>query len=87
MMRLSEGGYLFPCSSEINWFVPQKSKICFLMFPVLQFCLCIPVLLKEYWPVFPFFLEINAPFLHVPQNPWEGFIYNKRKLVDRLVSK
>ena len=41
--------------------VHQKSKICFLMLPVPQYCLCSIVLLKI-WPLFPCSPEINALF-------------------------
>ena len=67
------GGSLFPCSSEINWLVPlfpKKSKICFLMFPVPQYCLCSPVPLKI-WPLFPCSPEINTHFRLFLSNPWE----------------
>ena len=58
------GGYLFPCSPEINWLVPlfpKNRKFCFLMFPVPQYCLCSPVPLKIL-PLFPCSPEINTLF-------------------------
>ena len=70
------GGFLFPCSPEIIGLFPitQKSKICFLMFPVPQYCLCSPVPLKIK-PLFPCSPEL-IPFSPVPRNPWEGLIGN-----------
>ena len=65
------GGYLFPCSPEINWSwspVPQISKIWFSMFPVPKYCLCSPVPLKI-WPLFPCSPEINALVPLFPKNP------------------
>ena len=65
------GGYLFPCSPEINWLVPPKAKICFLMFSVPQYCLCFPVPLKIS-PFSPVPLKKNALFRCSPK-PLRGF--------------
>ena len=85
------GGYLFPCSPEINWLVLplflKKSKICFLMFPVPQYCLCFPDPLKI-WPLFrdPCFPEINALFLCSPKS-WEGLEIGCKTFVRYILSK
>ena len=65
------GGYLFPCSPEINWLVPmfpRNKKKMFSMFPVPQYCLCSPVRLKI-WPLFPCSPEINALVPLFPKAP------------------
>ena len=62
---------LFPWNKLACSPVPPKSKICFLMFPVPQYCLCSPVLLKI-WPLFPW---NKCPVSPVPQNPWKGLNY------------
>ena len=71
-MRSSQGGYLFPCTPEINWLVPlfpkNRKKKCFLMFPVPQYCLCSPVPLKI-WHLFPCSPEINTLFPLFPKTP------------------
>ena len=72
MMRPSQGGGvpvpLFPLNKLACSHVPQKSKICFLMFPVPQYCLCSPVPLKI-WPLFPCSPEINALFPLLTKTP------------------
>ena len=61
---------LFPWNKLACYPVPQKSKICFLMFPVPQYCLCSPQNLT-FVPLFPW---NKYPFSPVPQNHWEGLI-------------
>ena len=61
IMRCSQrGGYLFPCSPEINRFVPLHAKI--------------KILIS--WCLFPSFLDLCSAeikaLIHIPQNPWEG---------------
>ena len=65
------GGYLFPCSPEINWLVPLfpiNQKIVFLcsLFPNIVFV-----------PLFPSKCDLCSPvpLKQVPQNPWEGLIF------------
>ena len=65
------GGYLFPCSPEINWLVPlfpKNRKFVFLcsLFPNIVF---VPLFPSEFGLCSP---EINTLFPPVPQNPWEG---------------
>ena len=50
---------LFPWNKLARSPVPQKSKICLLMIPVPQYCLCSPVPLKI-WPLFPCSPEIKS---------------------------
>ena len=77
---------LFPWNKLACSPVPQKSKICFLMLPVPQYCLCSPVPLKI-WPLFPW---NKCPVCPVPQNPWEGlnsrFLWMATKRLVKLLS-
>ena len=68
LVRPSRGGPvpLFPRNKLTYSPVPQKSKICYLIFPVPQYCLCSPVPLKI-WPFFPCSPEINALFPLFPK--------------------
>ena len=64
------GGYLFPCSPEINRFVPLFPKIKILISyvpssPKMPLFLCS----LHFKPLFLCSPEINAI---VPENPWEG---------------
>ena len=77
--KISEAprGYLFRYSPEINWLVPlfpKKSKICFLMFPVPQYCICPPQNLA-FVPLFPW---NKCPVSPVSQTPWEGLISGQK---------
>ena len=49
-----EGGYLFPYFPENKGLslVPQKVKICFIMFPVPQIVF-VPLFPSNFWPLFP----------------------------------
>ena len=67
------GGYLFPCSHEINWLVPlfpKNRKFVFLcsLFPNIGFFNCSPQNLA-FVPLFPW---NKCPVSPVPQNPWKG---------------
>ena len=67
------GGYLLPCSPEINWLVPlypKNRKFVFLcpLFPNIVF---VPLFPPKIWPLFPCSPEIYTPF---PKKPWEGLI-------------
>ena len=78
------GGYLFPCSPEINWLVllfPKNRKFVF-MFPVPQYCLCSPVPL-EIWPMLPCSPEINALFPLFPKTPGRPYILGKCMIRDK----
>ena len=71
MYEALPGGYLFPCSPEINWLVPlfpKNRKCVFFMFRVRQYCLCSPVPLKI-WPLFPCSPEIKGLFPLFPKTP------------------
>ena len=79
------GGYLFPCSPEINWHVPLFPKIENLFSyvpcsPILSLFPCSPQNLA-FVPLFPW---NKCPVSPVPQNPWEGLraecIYNGHTL-------
>ena len=74
------GGYLFPCSPEINWLVPlfpKNRKFVFLcsLFPNIVF---IPLFLS-YLAFVPLSPWNKCPFSPVPQNPWEGL--NKKIII------
>ena len=75
---LWEGGPvpLFPWNKLACSPVPQKSKICFLMFPVLQYCLCSPIPLKI-WPLFPCSPEINTLFPMFPKTPGRASLFTE----------
>ena len=70
------GGYMFPCSSEINWFVPLFPQILFSLFPVHQYCLCSPQNLA-FLPLFPwnkcrfplFTKSLRMPHMNLTDRP------------------
>ena len=78
LVCLADSTFARPSQSggvPVPWFPLNKgacspvppSKICFLMCPVPQYCLCSSLSLKS-WPYFPCLPELNAIF-PVPQNP------------------
>ena len=70
------GGFLFPCFSEINCFVPQTKNLDFLcsLFPKPVF---VPLIFRHLFP------WNRCPCSLVPQNLWEGLNWDIQNILPR----